>query len=334
MIRILPADVYRVEAVGDEQAALAAIVREAPQVIVVAVPSKGGPDLVRRLRGADASGQACLLAILEAAPSGKEIANLVAAGAHDFMRRPILDAELVERIKAPSRLLRWARSVTKPASFDFSGSVDVSQLQAWENLGTLVAEDLTQITSQTYTVSPGWPARFTHGVESATIPMSLAEDRLEVRISIAVDSLTLSWLREALLGDAAADEAATDDVLRELANTAGGAVKRAALCENITLTTGLPVNDQAASFPGDHHCWTLAPENGDACIAVIGQIRSHENQRVAASKLAEGMVLAHDLRNEGGILLAPAGARLTKSTATKLAAMLGPRFFLEVAPVT
>jgi hypothetical protein len=44
------------------------------------------------------------------------------------------------------------------------------------------------------------------------------------------------------------------------------------------------------------------------------------------------MVLVHDVRNEGGVLLVPAGSRLTSTSAAKLAQMLGPRFFLEVAP--
>jgi hypothetical protein len=216
--------------------------------------------------------------------------------------------------------------------FDFSAAPDVSGLRAWENLGALVAEDLGQLAGHPFAVSDGWPARFTSDVQSATIPMSLAGDQLEVRVSIAVDSNALSWLRQSLLGDAAANDEATDDALRELANTAGGAVKRAALCENITLTTGLPTNDRAASFPSASRCWTLTLDGADTCIAVVGEIRKRENQRVAASELSEGMVLAHDVRNEGGILLVPAGSRLSSTTAVKLAQMLGPRFFLEVAP--
>jgi hypothetical protein len=53
---------------------------------------------------------------------------------------------------------------------------------------------------------------------------------------------------------------------------------------------------------------------------------------VPSSQLAEGMILAHDVRTEAGILLAPSGCRLTGTTAAKLAKMLGPRFFVEVAP--
>ena len=331
MTRALPPDPYRVEAVGDEQAAVAAVVRESPQVIVFSVPAKGGPDLVRRLKGADASGQAYLLAVFEPTPSAKDIQGILAAGAHDFMRRPVLDAELLERVKAPTRLIRWAQSVAQPAVFDFSTALDVSQLRAWKSLGSLVAEDLEQIAGQPFTVSAGAPKTFTQGIRSATIPMSLAGDQLEVRVSIVVDSTTLNWLKTAVLGDPSANEEATNDALREFANTAGGAIKRAALCENVILTTGLPLNEQTPPFPSNHPCWTLALDGG-GCIVVVGEIRKRENQRVLASNLTEGMVLAHDVRNEGGILLVPAGSRLTGTSAAKLAKMLGPKFYLEVAP--
>ena len=121
------------------------------------------------------------------------------------------------------------------------------------------------------------------------------------------------------------------DALRELANTAGGALKRAALTESVALTTGLPVDDNAARFPGKHICWSLTLQDG-GCFAVVGEILARGNERISAAKLAEGMVIAHDVRNESGILLVPAGARLTSTSALRLAAMLGPRFFLEVAP--
>jgi DNA-binding response OmpR family regulator len=334
MARALPKDSHSVEATGDESAALASIARAAPQVLVVSVPAKGGADLLRRLRGADATGQTYVVALLEPTPAGREINNLIAAGAHDFMRRPFIDAELLERVRAPLRLLRWARSVTKPAAFDFSGALDLRALKVWKNIGGIVAEDLAQMAGQSFAVCEGWPRLFTPSFRSATIPMSLAGDQLEVRVSIVVDSHSSSWVCAELLGDPAAAEEAVDDALREFANTAAGAIKRALLDENVVLTTGLPVSDAKPAAPGDQACWTLKL-NGDLgaiAIAVVVEIKTLENQRVQASKLTEGMVIAHDIRNEAGILLVPAGSRLTSTSAIKLAMMLGPSFFLEVAP--
>lgn len=333
MFRALPSDTYRVESVADEPSAIAAISRESPQMIIFAAPPKGAPDLARRLAAADSSGQAYMLAVLDTTPPHKTITSLMAAGVHDVIRRPLIDEELLERVKAPGRLMRWTRSVLKPAVFDFSAELDITRLSAWQGLGSLVAEDLQQVVGLQFAVQSGWPEHFGSNVYGATIPMSLAGDELELRVSVVVDESTAKWLCESLLGDPSLDPAVRDDALREFANTAGGAVKRAALCDSVTLTTGLPVNERISAFQGEHCSWTLSADQGRIRFAVVGEIRRRINQRVAASTLSEGMVLAHDLRSEGGLLLAPAGSRLTSSTAAKLARLLGPKVFLEVARV-
>lgn len=332
MVRALPQDTYRVEAVGEETAALAAIAREPPQVVVFSVPPKGGQDLARRLRGVENAAEAYLLAIVEPTPANKELSNLITAGVHDFMRRPFADGELLERVKAPERLLRWSRSVSKPAAFDFSAALDVGTLRSWRGLGPLVAEDLGEMAGQPFSVSAGYPPHLNGEAPCASIPMSLAGDQLELRLSIVADVAASKWIRETLLGDPAAPDTAVSDALRELANTAGGALKRAALSESITLTTGIPRDDSTARFPGKHQCWSLKLEGDAGCLAVVGEVRTRTNERISAAQLTEGMVLAHDIRSEGGVLIVPAGSRLTATSANRLAAMLGPRYFLEVAP--
>ena len=331
MVRALPPDTYHVEAMGDEHAALTAIAREAPQIVLFSAPPKGGSDLARRLRGAENAADAYLLAIVEATPTHREISSLIGAGVQDFMRRPFVEGELIERVKAPERLLRWARSISQPRAFDFS-ALDVSNLRAWRNLGQLVADDFGGMAGRAFSVAAGWPAQIAPGAASATMPMTLAGDQLEVRLSLVADATALAWVREALLLDANADEAATRDTLRELANTAGGAFKRAALSEHVTLTAGIPSDDSAARLSGKHTAYSLTIEGGACTFALVGEIRSLHNVRISAAKLEEGMVLAHDLRNEGGVLLVPAGSRLTSTSAIRLALMLGPHYFVEVAP--
>jgi len=332
MVRALPAEIYGVEAVADETAALAAIAREAPQVVVFNAPPKGGQDLARRLRGSENAAEAYCLAVVDATPAGQDITSLISAGVHDFMRRPFTDAELLERVKAPERLLRWSRSLSKPRAFDFSAALDVTSLRAWRNLGALVAENLGAMSAHAFRVTPGWPAHLGPDDVSASIPMSLAGDQLELRISLVADAGGLTFVRETLLSDPAAHDDALRDALRELANTAGGALKRAALAEGITLTTGIPRDDSANRFPGAHRCWGLELEGGAGWLALVGEIRGRGNERISAAKLTEGMVLAHDIRSEGGVLIVPAGLRLTATSASRLSAMLGPRYFLEVAP--
>jgi CheY-like chemotaxis protein len=326
----LPSGTYRVEVAADEQAALEAVARQPPELVVLSM-AKNAEEFVRRLRGADASGQAYVLAIVEPTPTQKELAALLGSGANDFLRRPIVDAELIERMKAPPRLLRWARSVARAAAFDLASAPDVASMRSWQRLGAIVADDLGQIAGQAFAVSEGWPRRFARSARGATIPMSLAGDQLEVRVSVAIDGLTVDWLKTTLLSDASANDAAIEDVLRELANTAGGALKRSSMDESVTFTTGIPFGDEVAMSPR-RTCWTLELEGGGATIAVLGEIVTKANQRVLAANLCEGMVVAYDVRTQGGVLLVPAGSRLTNTTAAKLAKILGPRMVLEVAP--
>jgi CheY-like chemotaxis protein len=332
MVRVLERASFIVEPFGDSNGAVVAIGREAPQVVVLAMSGAGLPELIRLIRGADASGNAYILAILDGTPAGREIGPVLAAGAHDFIRRPVIDAELAARAKAPTRMIKWAQSVAKPKVFDFSMAIDIARLRMWQGMGSIVAEDFAQVVGQPLETAKGWPRRFGAGMRGATIAMSLPSEQTEVRVSIVIDPPTMAWVGAALLGDANAGEPAIDDVLRELANTAGGAVKRAALPESITLTTGIPTNDHAPRYHGEGvQCWTLTADGGKAAFAIVGEIRKRENQRVAASRLREGMVLVNDLRSESGALLVTAGSRLTSTTAMRLAQMLGERFFVEVA---
>lgn len=234
--------------------------------------------------------------------------------------------------QSPGRLLKWATAVAKPSVFDLPAKPDLTRTTVWKKMGAVVCEDLVAMLGQCAEPAPGSPKAFARDLRGATITMSLASEHVEIRVSVMAHQPSLKWLGDALLGDANAGDAAIDNVLRELANTAGGAIKRAALPENITLTTGLPTSETTVRFEGAGvQSWTLPLEEGRARLAIIGEIRKRENQRVAASNLREGMVLAHDLRAETGALLVAAGARLTSTSAQRLAQILGPRFFVEVA---
>jgi CheY-like chemotaxis protein len=331
LVKVLAQASYQVEAVPDETSAVAAMKREPAQVIVLAPPPRGGDELVRRLRGFDASGQAYFLTILDGITPHKELAQLLDAGVNDFVRRPLLDGDFLERVKAPVRLLRWVKSVERPLAFDFSVPSDVAKLQAWKRLGLEAAEDLGLVVGQPLAVTAGMPLGFAPGARAATIPLSLAENQVEVRVTIAADAAAFQWLKSAVVGDAGATDAMADDVVRELANTAGGVLKRSALSENVTLTMGLPASEPLSITP-NQSAWTLALPEAAGRLAVVGALQSKANLRVVATNLSEGMVVAHDICNAGGILLVPAGSRLTSSSAAKLAKVLGPRVFLEVAP--
>jgi DNA-binding response OmpR family regulator len=321
-----------VEAYGDEAEAHAAILGESPQLMVVAVSARGGAEVVQRFRGSDVSGQAYLLAVFDAGMPSKEIPTLIAAGANDFMRRPVLESELIERVRAPERLLWWARNVGQPTLFGIDPPREVTGLQAWRNLGPLVATDFAQIAGRPVNAVEGWPASYSADLRCATVAMTMTQTQVEVRLSVVVDSAAQLWLKNEVLREPAATLGAIDDAVRELANTAGGCFKRPALAEGMVLTTGLPLTAPAPTREETINCWTLSIENSSVTMLLTCQVRRRGNQRLPASELTEGMVLLNDLRSRNGVLLASAGSRLTETTAAKLSQVLGARFYLDVSP--
>lgn len=330
---------YRVEQVADPSEALLAIAREAPSVIVASVPSRKGADLLRLLRGADASGQAYVVALLDRTFASWDLPSILAADAQDFIRRPIDDEELLARVGAPVRLRRWLQSATRsqpppdgPRVTDGPPAIDIRRLRAWKNMGQLVADDLAQVIGQSVQPVEGWPAAFGRGLRGATVAMSLPGEGTELRIWIVADSVALRWLAGCVFADPETPEGRMQDALRELTNTAAGAVKRAALPDNVVFTTGIPVNATAVPARGeDARCWLISPGGSEASIALLAEVRARENVRLPVADLREGMVLVHDLRNEAGALLASAGTRLTTSSVERFAAALGPRYLVEVA---
>jgi hypothetical protein len=220
----------------------------------------------------------------------------------------------------------------KKAAFDWSTCLDLRRLTACREMGRIVGEALGQLVGQSLETTEGWSPELERELYGATIPMSLATEQSEVRVSIVTDLDSLRVLAGLLLGDANAPRAALDDIMREMANTAGGAVKRVALSEDISLTTGLPADDSAVPTAGETtRCWVASLAEPKLCIGIVGEVRRRENQRVAASALREGMVVAADLWSESGALVVRAGTRLSATTAQRLATILGQRFVVEVA---
>jgi CheY-like chemotaxis protein len=315
---------------ADVAAGVAAIAREPPDVVVFAWTS--GQESLRVVR-ADASGKAHVVALVDP-QVGSRVAT--AAGAHDVLVRPFTEVDLVARVQSAARQGRRVSSHQSPTSelraVDSRAQVDIQRLSVWKNLGTLVAADLSEMVGQPVKSTPGFPAGLGLPLRCATIPMTLAREGIELAVSVAADPATQAWLAGALLGDASAGESALNDVLRELASTAGGAFKRAALPDNVTLTTGLPINVPAVRGYGEGTAgFGLLLERGKSTLALVAELRRRENRQVRASELVEGMVVVNDVRAKSGALLVTAGSRLTRTTAERLGSLLGPKFLVEVA---
>ncbi|HEY3595843.1 MAG TPA: hypothetical protein VGL13_18290, partial [Polyangiaceae bacterium] len=245
--------------------------------------------------------------------------------------RPIPREELLGRVEAPRRLEKLAQP-EKKAAFDWSTATDLRHLRACRDMGNVVAEEVSQMLGQPLQVTSGWAPEMEQSACSATIPLSLASVQTEVRVTMVVEGTSLSNLASALLGDPTASREALEDIVREMANIAGGAVKRMAMNEDVTLTTGLPASEVVVPREDDTmRCWLARLAEPQICIGIIGEVRRRENQRLEASSLREGMVVASDLFSDSGALVVRAGTRLSATTAQRVAAILGQRFVVEVA---
>jgi len=328
--RALQAAKQRVEAVADAKTGLAAMAREPVQVVIFVGLSAAAADVARKLRACQGATHPYFIAILEKVMPG-EIALLCAAGADDFMRKPPALEELIARVEAPYRIRSYAAALLSSSAYDWSSAIDLHRMRAFIDTATIVANDLNQIVGE-LAVAEGSPKNpRASALHCATIPMSLAADGLELRISVVADGSALCAIAKHVMGEESLDEAGQRDLLREMANTAGGALKRAYAVEQITLTTGIPVDD-AAPLPGEATRWWVGrAKDAGATLAFACELRETKNERVPASGLREGMVITSDLRNDCGGLLVAAGTRLTATSAERVGRALGETFLVEVA---
>jgi hypothetical protein len=206
------------------------------------------------------------------------------------------------------------------AQHDKKPDAGLSALRAWRHLDTVVADDLEGMLCQTVKITEKHlPAM--SSIQLATIPMTLPSEQLDLCISITADVSARKWLGVTLLGDDAATNDVVQDIMRELANTVGGAFKRAALLERTTVSTGIPIDsDPAPCGPGARY-WEIEAEGGGV-FGLVADVRARPNRRVPARRLAEGMVVVKDVCNGSGVLLLPSGTRLTSTTAERLSRLL------------
>jgi CheY-like chemotaxis protein len=304
------------------EGAAAEIRRQAPRVLLVLLPDVGTPELLRTLSAADKAGGMYVVGVTAEHHQPRMISSAIAAGAHDVLCPPYAAQELSACVDVERRLRRWMSTRMRVIDANAVPTTSVlNDLRAWNYLGDVIADDFESMFNHPLVVVEGWPT-FTESIQLAAISMTLAAEQLELCVSIVADSATRRWLGERLLGDSAASELALDDVMRELANIAGGALKRAAGAEGPVLAAGIPIDGR--SLPGRDtgaRCWTI-PLEGSAVLAVIGEVRRRANRRIPATRLTEGMVVVGNVCNSAGVLLLLSGTRLTSTTVARLSNML------------
>jgi DNA-binding response OmpR family regulator len=226
---IVSVDLDRVEAEIRERS---------PHVLVLDLPQSGGVDLIRGLRAVDTSRSMYIISVIDDRFASRTYTGAIAAGSHDVLNASSSDEELCARVDIHRRLRGWsAISMPQPDTAPPKHAV-LSELRAWDYLGDVVGDDLETMLGQPLRIEERWLPT-TVSLQIATIAMSLPSELLELCISVAADATTRQWLGEKLLGDAQVGEDSLDDVMREMANVAAGALKRAMQSEGPVLTTAL-----------------------------------------------------------------------------------------------
>jgi CheY-like chemotaxis protein len=317
---------HRVTLASGQAAVLAVLEREAPDAIVIGW-NGGAGDIIRRIRSQEVDAHAFVVALLDKHPV-TVIPSLFAAGADDFARAPLCREELLARLAAPERFRKWASIAAKLAAQELTGERDLLQLNVFTKMGEFVAADLVTLLGP-MDIAEGFLV--SGDLYGASIPMSIATERAEIRVSIVIEKRLVRTLAGILLCDEDAPEPAIKDMIREIANTAGGSVKRAGELDKLSITTGLPVDEPRGVTKSEMtRCWTVTIHGSEAQIGIVGEVNRRSNQRLPLTKVSEGMVIVNDIRTETGALIVPSGTRLSMATVTRLVGLLGQRFVVDV----
>lgn len=249
-----------------------------------------------------------VIALVAAQPSPTQFWLAYTNGADDVIRTGACKEELFGRVEARERLRGWA-------SQSIASEDPLAKLVAWQKLEEIVTTELSSLLGVEFASS----ATNSNVVAAAELPLVCAAHRVELTLGIGIDAASKPTFQNLALGGDTSTEALAD-ALRELANTAAGAVKRAALLDGAELTIGLPRNANPFAQPSGRR-WTAA--SADLSIACLAVSASSAPSRVVGRHLREGMVLTRDVQNSNGTLLASAGTYLTRNMAERLGQLLG-----------
>jgi CheY-like chemotaxis protein len=334
--RYLEAEGHEVSVAAEAQGALAALEKRAPEIVVLDSLLAGMPaiQLIERVRQKETATRAYVI-LVSARPAVTELTAAIQAGADDYMRKPLNREELVIRVGALARIKGWAAKVFGgTASVIDLGNAEITRLQAWQKVDRSIMKDMSGLIGQTL-APPAPTATVEPCVIGAQIPLTLAAENTEVRLTVGVDQASIPALCELCLGDPGAPVEALRDVLREFANTAGGAFLRTASQEGVSLTSGLPVDLTADSFSvseqGASQRFVVATRTGSVHVSFALEVLSRALRRVNVTQLTEGMVVARDLHTEAGAILVPAGTRLTSSQIRRMNEVLARHVTFDVA---
>ncbi len=260
-----------------------------------------------------------------------EVSAAFQAGTDEYLRFPFEPRELTARLAAVERIMRHVRA--SPLQVEEGPSV-ISGLSAWLN----IEEQLTAALGETLCVAcqrvdepfPSGPPYVSR------LKFSLPKPRSAVTLHFVASEPALVAMTGLLLGSATHETEVLADACREVLNTLGGVFKRNAL-PDYDFTTGIPeitsleTLRQSAKFARFKKAWTIGWSKH--LVGIQATVVSDDVQMVSIHNVTEGMVLADDVRNPLGVLIAPRGMHLTASSIKRLQGVHGRAASLRVSNV-
>lgn len=318
---------------NDASAALVMMGKNDVDVLVVEMhmPQTTGVELVRRLRAQESDSHLYVVMTSVKNLHG-DLKIAFEAGADDYLKRPFSRDELLLRVGGLERIKRWASRVhvtAPPAATQVGGA-------SWQRIDQVVACDVgDMLGSESEILSDDPPASVVAVVSE--IALSSPDEEAEIRVRVGLDVNETPALGKALLDDESIDAAAARDILREVANTAGGAFRRALDGEGLEYTLGLPQDVGVSQVQGagandvlGYKQWRVRLHGGAITFHFCASLRGRSISRCHVDQLREGMVLASDVLNVKGVVLLAKGTRLTQSHLERLPQTLGSKAVVDV----
>jgi len=204
-----------------------------------------------------------------------------------------------------------------------AGDDDGSSFTAWSatsmaRLDSLLASEFTGMLGLGLTAEPANPEL---PLElCAEIHLALPTHNAEVVLGLGFDLASARALSVLLFGEDLGIDMMRDAV-QEFANTAGGAMKRAASRDGLTFSLGLPTPDIAHIRDATYGRRLVADTFS---MSVWAHTLRIDDMRHKVTDLQEGAVLAEAVLGTDGDVLVPAGAVLTSDTVRRIHRELGP----------
>jgi hypothetical protein len=202
----------------------------------------------------------------------------------------------------------------------------IGRVRIFSEVESIVAQELGELLGASLHRSMTGSRSLAH---TSMISLTLAADHLQLQLGIGVDERTRDHLGDVLLGGDCTIEAILD-ALREMANTAGGAIRRAALDDGMSFAMGLPSNENVFASEKRRRGFAITDANGLYLECVV-TVSANVPTAVRASDLREGMVIMRDVVDESGTVVVAAGSSLTDTTAERVRSVLGCNGNVEIS---